>query len=114
MPDQDMAPARSILDPLTVAGPVKAAAYDVYKGVGDKATFRKRLDALNLPREAKEKLWDAKWKAPQAAPPPPSAPPKDKHDAHIGAAPSSFWDVSRSTLTGTGMMAGAATGAEMG
>lgn len=63
MPDPQSDPAQDILKPLAVSQAVKAAAWDVYQ-VDDKATFEKRLSALPLAKEAKAKLWDAKYAKP--------------------------------------------------
>lgn len=109
MPDPQSDPAHDILAPLSVADPVKAAAWDVYQ-VQDKPTFEKRLKALKIPNEAKAALWDAKWKPPTTAKPvesktgitpPKSAPAKQPaKPAGLMDDVRSAWDTLKATTVG--------------
>ncbi len=72
-PQTEQDPVRGILDPLTgVDKNVKALAWDTFHQSQDQGTFKTKLDALQLPKEVKAKLWDAKY--PPATPAPADKP----------------------------------------
>lgn len=52
---------RPILDPLQVPNSVKHQAWEDFYGAKNPEDFKARVDALNLPQEAKAALWDAKF-----------------------------------------------------
>jgi hypothetical protein len=65
----------AVLRPLPVEPAVKSAAWQAFFLAESPAEFRRRFDALPLPREAKAQLWDLKFgqepkaRAPAALPP---------------------------------------------
>ncbi len=63
MPD-----ARSILDPLQFDRSLKAAAWDAFTEAQDESDFQRRMDAIDLPRNVKADLWDAKFAKPSPQP----------------------------------------------
>lgn len=83
MPDTDIRP---ILDPLQVDPKLKAEAWDHFQGASSPEDFQARFANLNIPKEAKAALWDAKF-AP-AAPKGPSGPPISLTDPSKGNHPS--------------------------
>jgi hypothetical protein len=58
---QSFKQVRSVLDPLSVDNPAKAAAFDAYFDAANAEDFQKRFDKLNIPKDAKAALWDLRF-----------------------------------------------------
>lgn len=52
---------RTILDPLPVDNAIKARAWDAFQVAKTEEEFQTRFDAIELPKETKAALWDAKF-----------------------------------------------------
>jgi hypothetical protein len=58
---QSFKDVQAVLDPIGVDKSVKAAAFDAFYDTSNAEDFQKRFDSINLPKEAKAKLWDMRF-----------------------------------------------------